>query len=523
MLNHDKNDKNINIALPVLAIECEATPPLERHLDAYEETVLKLISIGLSTSGIASTLNATESLVEEILDSLDQKKYAFKESRHPWVITEDGNNYLKGIVKDRQSDNSQYGYMFVNAIKKDVLPFFFQGDLNHIPPFILLEDGDKLPLKLLVDKNEEKTFEEYKPKRISLRNAYKKFINTSSMSNQYREGDITLEEAVDTVDLFEDLDEFDESDIASHEDESNIENQETKMKNNMFIRALNCPQKRVYLTMQIEIDPLYPGGYRVKSPFNLNGLDNNYFLRQIQWLAAKDNIFIENCKLDYFLTSEIKKIAPNFSSSEKDFSVFVIEKMPLLKLQKSRFNEIYENFSRIYCLMQRQGSKLEKESIVSAISRFVLEKLFNEFFKSVNNLKLEHISKQAKNDLKYYGINAFKRNIFRNTHIDHASVNWRKDYILTVIDRLITTRGNSIYEKFINVLVLNYYIGTPETRLFLSSKNGQQIFDLTDKLNRIRRKVSHDTEEEFVTKDYDYFISNVFTLINHLLEAFKEA
>lgn len=67
MRRFDANDQAIDIALPVLAIECEATPPLERFLDAYEETVLKLVSLGLSTGGISKTLNATESLVEEII------------------------------------------------------------------------------------------------------------------------------------------------------------------------------------------------------------------------------------------------------------------------------------------------------------------------------------------------------------------------------------------------------------------------------------------------------------------------
>ena len=58
MRRFDANDQAIDIALPVLAIECEATPPLERFLDAYEETVLKLVSLGLSTGGISKTLNA---------------------------------------------------------------------------------------------------------------------------------------------------------------------------------------------------------------------------------------------------------------------------------------------------------------------------------------------------------------------------------------------------------------------------------------------------------------------------------
>lgn len=48
------------------------------------------------------------------------------------------------------------------------------------------------------------------------------------------------------------------------------------------------------------------------------------------------------------------------------------------------------------------------------------------------------------------------------------------------------------------------------------------MYDLTDKLNKVRRKVSHDTDDPFEAKDYDFFMANVFTLINGLLEAYKE-
>lgn len=73
------------------------------------------------------------------------------------------------------------------------------------------------------------------------------------------------------------------------------------------------------------------------------------------------------------------------------------------------------------------------------------------------------------------------------------------------------------------MIVLNYYVGSLETKTFLSSKDAQKMYDLTDKLNKIRRKVSHDTDEPFEVKDYEYYMANVFTLINGLLEAYKEA
>lgn len=121
---YEPNEQAIDIALPVLAIECEATPPLENFLDAYEETVLKLVSLGLSGNGIAKTLNATESLIDEILTNLEWKRYVEREKGKPWMLTDDGKKYLDGTISDRSSSESQYGFMFINAIKKEVLPFF---------------------------------------------------------------------------------------------------------------------------------------------------------------------------------------------------------------------------------------------------------------------------------------------------------------------------------------------------------------------------------------------------------------
>ena len=122
MTQYEANSQAIDVALPVLAIECEATPPLENYLDAYEEAVLKLVSLGLSTNGISKTLNAAESLIDEILAQLEIKNYAKREIGKPWKLTEDGEKYLDGTIKERASSESQYGFMFINAIKKEILP-----------------------------------------------------------------------------------------------------------------------------------------------------------------------------------------------------------------------------------------------------------------------------------------------------------------------------------------------------------------------------------------------------------------
>lgn len=37
----DEQRQSYNVLLPVYAVECEARPPMETELDAYEEAVLK--------------------------------------------------------------------------------------------------------------------------------------------------------------------------------------------------------------------------------------------------------------------------------------------------------------------------------------------------------------------------------------------------------------------------------------------------------------------------------------------------
>jgi hypothetical protein len=510
----ETNERAIDVALPVMAIECEASPPMEKYLDAYEDTVLKLVSLGLSTHGISVTLNAAESLIEEILAHLEMKEYAAKEMGKPWKLTDNGEKYLDGSMSDRESKNSQFGYMFINAIKKDILPFFYQGDINQISLF----RGERLPAKLTIRGDEGKTFEEVTVKRSKLRDAYKNYIKNSDTSKQYGEDEISLDEAVD---LFEGLDVFDEEeDVTTLETAEADEQNEIKSK--MFIRALNCPQKRIYLRMRIIIDPQYPGGYRAESPFDYNGIDNNYFLRQVQWLAASGYTWIEEEELNTYLTREIKKISPSYKSSDKDFSVFVLEKIPLLKLYKNKFPMIYDDMSRIYSLMQRQNSLLEKENIVNNISRSVVEGLFNAFFRGLEQGTLEMVSKNAKSDLDYQGCKAFVKQLTQKNQMDSYNIKWSHNYVKGALGRLTYTHGNSIVEKFINVLAVNYYIGTQESRRFLSNKKIQRLYELTDQLNQIRRKVSHDTDERFEPRDYELYMSNVFELINGLLEAFRE-
>lgn len=514
MRRYNEDAQAIDVALPVLAVECEATPPMQNPLDAYEETVLKLISLGLSAHGISQTLNATESLIEEILSQLEVKAYTLREIGKPWKLTEDGKKYLDGTIKERASSESQYGYMFVNAIKKEVLPFFYQGDVGQISLF----RGESLPLLITLEDDEDKTFESPLIKQSALNKAYKLYFRNLETAKELEDGNISKEEAVD---IFADLESFDEE--TEELDATDNNDKSTSLKGNMFIRALKKAPKKVYLRMRIIIDPCYPGGYRAESPFDFGGIDNGYFLRQIQWLEQSGSTYLDEEDFQTFLNREICKLSPSYKTSKKDFQVFVMERIPLLKIFRSRFTYIYEDMERIYSLMQRQGSLLEKENIVNNIARSVVEGLFNACFRNIDQAKLNLIQQKAFDDIHTYGYVIYKKRICSTAGLPEDTLQWMKErYLSTVLGRLNNTYGNSIVEKFINMLVIEYHLGSVQIKRFLHQPNIKEKYEMIDKLNRIRKKVSHDTDDRFTNNDYDFYMANVFGLIKNLLEAFRE-
>ena len=515
MGRYNVDDQAIDIALPVLAIECEATPPMQNYLDVYEETVLKLVSLGLSTHGISQTLNATESLVEEILSQLELKAYTVREIGKPWKLTEDGEKYLDGTIKERVSSESQYGYMFINAIKKEVLPFFYQGDVGQISLF----RGKSLPLRMTIEGDEIKTFVLPTIRQSALKKAYKLYFRNLETAKEYEEGEISKEEAVD---IFADLESFDEE-IEEETEDSSVEEKSGALKGNMFIRALMKAPQKLYFRMRIIIDPNYPGGYRAESPFDFGGIDNGFFLRQIQWLEQSGGICIEGEDFQKFLNREICKLSPSYKTSKKDFQVFVLERIPLLKMFRSSFPYIYEDMERIYGLMQRQTSLLEKENIVNNLARSVVEGLFNAYFRDMDRARLDQIQQRAFDEVDTYGYVIYKKRICRNAGLPEDALQWVKEgYLRTVLRRLNKTYGNSIMEKFINMLVIEYHLSSVQINRFLNQPDINREYGLIDKLNRIRRKVSHDTDDRFTNDDYEFYMANVFDMINNLLEAFRE-
>ena len=513
MVRYPENKQAIDIALPVLAIECEAAPLAQNHLDSYEEAVLKFISIGLSHKGISKTLNATESLIEEVLAQLEFKNFIIKEKGCPWRLTENGEKYIDGSLEEQVSSDPQYGYMFINIIKKEVLPFFYHGDVGQISLF----KGNTLPLKMTVEGDEKKTFVSIPIKQTLLQKAYKAFYHSLDIAKRLENGDISKEEA--EVDVFSDLESLDED--ITEENEYVLENKIEDLNDKMFIRALKKDPQKLYLHMRIIIDSSYPGGYRAESPFKLEGIDNSFFLRQIQWLEQSESTYLEKEKFQEALNKEIHKLP--LADKTLNFPMFISQKIPLLNKYRSLFPYIYDDMERIYDQMRRKINLLEKEHIVHDLANKVVERLFNAYFKLINARFLYEIRQKAFDELNIYGYVEYTKYICKNANLPaNMLLDNTEGYFQTVLRRLPRTYGNSIWEKFINMLVVEYHLGNINIKRFINQPNIREKYELIKRLNDIRCKVSHDTEDRFSNDDYDFYITNVFGLISSLLKSFRE-
>lgn len=319
MKRFDKNENAIDIALPVWVVECEATPPIKNHLDAYETATLKLVNLGLSMNGIAKTLYATESLVEDILHSLEYKELVCKERSRSWEMTNRGDQFLKGNMQEKESDHSVFGLMFVNAIRKNVLPFFYDGDIGQISLF----DGERLPEKLSLENNESKTFGNPGADRHRLKKAFQSYWRNKELTADVDEGIIEIEEAVT---MFEGIDSPDE-DYDRMDQSVDPALSSSRLCEGMFVRALNKDYHKRYLHMQIVIDPWSPGGYRIESPFDQSDIDAQYFLREMQWMSSSGDVLAGNTLLNDLLIGEIRKVIPYYGGQIKDFETFILGKL----------------------------------------------------------------------------------------------------------------------------------------------------------------------------------------------------
>jgi hypothetical protein len=516
------NKNSVDVAFPVFALECEVHSPIENGLDAYETAALKLISINLSAKGIADTLNVTLSLAEQFLSNLNAKKYIAKKFGTPWEITEDGSKYLSGILEERLSDNSKFGYIFVSAIRKDVLQYFYEGDTGKITRSDVAVVKNKITLHN--NENEEAVFESGELiKGWKLEQAYRRYLQNRKLENRLKNEGTSIEEAQADYTALESVDEADYDEPAPLVEKISTDRPGG---GKVLVRRLKREPVKLYLQMRLVFSPELSGGFTVESPLDLSGIDNEFFLRQVQWMRDYGKVFFKNEKLSAFLKREAVKFGKGIPDDKKDKSVFILERLPLLAAEKERYREIYSDVGEIYELMH-SGAPALKNAVINDYHTRLLEALFYHLFNTVQNkdTMLQKIKKEALAELKFkgekYAIKSMTQNIGLNT--DDLFGN---DIFKNAVSRLDSpSRGNSLKEKLINLLVIYYYQSPAPIKKFIVLPELKRCVDIIRKLDDIRNRAAHyreNTPREITEENYNYYTEHVFNVAKRLLESLKE-
>lgn len=518
-----------NVLLPVYAVECEARPPIETELDAYEEAVLKFLNIDLPPASIRNAINVTPGMLDTIFSQLAQSGYAKRKKNVGWRITEAGQKYLKNEPTDEQvSKSSEYGYMFVSALRKDILCYFHKGPIDKI----LVRQSTPKDRALERNGNDQETFSGISVSSRQLSRVYAAWrklddrLAVNDRSEQRKE--IVEESSIIAEQLFADLESYDEVDETPLpervdtllDDYINEDLGEKKDDRKRYIRKLETPPKRFYIQIRLIFDPSKLNGYDTESPFTwLGGIDSPWFLRQIQWMARSEGITLNNTPLREFLEQECVKFGGTAPLKEKDVSVHMLQVIPRLKYHRERFSSLYNIYPELYSLQQRASSLLEKESVVAQFCTKLLEPLFNMVFKTVPENTLHRIRGQIRRDDQAGDANLVCQRIERATGISMTVLGWNVGMVMAAIGRLERTRGNSTLEKAINLLTLYAYAPSPDIRRYVEAEGLSDHLMKVGQLNDIRRSVSHDTNHRFNERDYDQFMQLVYPIADRLLLA----
>ncbi len=525
----DEQRQSYNVLLPVYAVECEAHPPVETELDAYEEAVLKFLNIDLPPASIRDAINVTQGMLDTILSQLAQSGYAERKKNIGWVITEAGQRYLKNEqTEELVSKNSEHGYMFVSALRKDILCYFHKGPIDKIQ----VRQSTPNDHTLRRNGNEQETFTGISVSSRQLGRVYaawRKLDDRLAANDRSEQRKESVEEShIIAEQLFADLESYDEVDetplperVDTLRDGCNIEDLgEVKEDRKRYIRKLETPHKRFYIQICLIFDPSKLNGYDTESPFSrLGGIDTPWFLRQIQWMARSEGITLDNTPLREFLDRECVKFGGTAPLKEKDVSVHMLQVIPRLKYHQEMFPALYNIYPELYSLQQRASSILEKESVVTQFCTKLLEPLFNMIFKTVPESTLRRIRAQIRRDDQAGDANLVCQRIENATGVSMAALGWNVGMVMTAIRRLERTHGNSTLEKAINLLTLYACAPSPDVRRYIEAEDLSNHLMKVGQLNDIRRSVSHDTNHRFNEHDYNQFMQIVYPIADRLLLA----
>ena len=515
----DGSGNGIVALLPVWAYECEVHPPYERELDAYEDAVLRMVRLGMGPNAMANALNSSQSLIGTVLSNLQAKAFIEKQPNKPWGITNDAQAYFDGYFQEQASENAQYGFMFVSALRKDVLPYYHQGPLDKVK---LLDGG----FALLLNGSEQETFTPFVPDNRALGRAYSNYRKAYKLYSLQDSRKISRSEAArigeDVLNASEGMDEEEIANRALGADPAKVvadlADHAEKMRGRAVVRRLEKPAKRCWLRLRVVFDPASADGFRVESPFDLDGVDDSCYLRQAQWMMNSREIMLKEEPFQDFLLRESSKLASRLHPREIDYSFYVQDKMPLLKVYKDRFSKIYENFGNIYADIQEQDSLLDKENIVNQMCTKVLESLYRQIFQSVDEKTISIVQARALGEIETYKPNEYRERLIEVCNLPAGALSKNgANVVKNAAKNLSWSRGNSVLEKMYNLMMLYYYAPNDMVRRYVEMEDFLHYAEQVSDLNHIRNSVAHDANHSFTAQSYEEFMNKVYPVANRMI------
>jgi hypothetical protein len=509
---------SVKVAFPVLAYECEVYPPLNNSLDAYEKATLKLISIGLGKSGVRRTLGISESLTKQLFLNLEVSK-RYIEKKKEYCLTKSGEEYLNGQSEIQPSSDSQYGFMFVSALRKDLLPFFYEGAIDRAA----LSDSGLYKMRLTLSGNEEKTFSaDNRPKKRLLEDAYKRYIKVKEIAKRVDDNEIRIDKIQQEFsDLESDFDEADYDDAPQKVAFAMAEVTEFHASKDSLVRLLKTDAREMYLEMRLFIDPIALGGFAVESPLDLGGADNEFFSRQLQWMLKSGKpIYLGNELLSTFFDREINKLCVGKKPTEINATTFIKSKLPLLGFYKDKYSKIFDDMEEIHTLICRNDDSIEvvRRSIISNLSSRLLEPLLNRLIETVPQSEIVNTCRIAVSDYKADD-EQFILRIAQRAGISRNALPPKPYTIREALKQLTKSKGNSPSAKLYNVIILSYYISSLQISAFVKQDDFEETVRIVQQLTVIRNQASHSEDKGISSEDYSFFTENAYFIANKLFNA----
>lgn len=564
---------------PMLACECSVAEIVQQG-DAIQEAILKLLDRNKAGADYApqSVSNVLGGLpvdiVKKAFDSLESQNLIQKNKGEHYQLKGSLENTLDILLAPHANNKEIIGYMFYNPIRKNVFPYFYEGNLFRRKCTEFASE--------LYYNNKSTTF----PESIELitgvnsewDSQYAAFYNINSRIANNKKIKEQNEPQQDAEISLEEVEEYEE-DSGEPVEVMEVTPVEYIDANKALVKPFKKKPIPVFVRMRIVYDESEMCGYRVESPFPLDDADwfdaDIGYIRFNEHIAEKftfkDKEYAQPVALIKYLDEQANTKFPNLKEKKSTWEQRMAERWPrVAQLQNSdkpekraMYREFFAYFKDIAGLEDNPPNPwlnkdlhtltgmidLGLEGWMHKVIQDVETKAKQQNPNLLNSIKgdIDNFLGRSNNRQGRYNnndwliawapqqtdIDRFLREffgyplpkdietLFKRKHFKNALTEFKYD----------TSLGNSMLHKLINMMWLKfkYQCSTPSSE-FLLKKDGLVDFVLLITKMQYARNAGDHTEKQYVAgfteekrrKHWEYIVNNFYKVAEKLLEALEK-